>query len=188
MMAEVFKVARKIHRRHDMVFDTIQKDFGERAFRRMLRVHYDPAIGAARPWIEHEDVYANLTSKTWGQVISQVERYQVPRALHETFFRLPVRSKPDSNVVAEAAPLMNEQAEKGQQVNRRRLHEAKRNKPVLQVCRDRYPNRVVPVSGLSELHRMMYKDGFIKRPVLSLQDPPTPRLAGTGTKGQSKPL
>ncbi len=114
MMAEVFKVAREFHRRHDMIFDAIQMDLGERAFKRMLRVHYDPAIGAVRPWVEHEDVFANLTNKSWKQVISQLARYQVPRALHETFCRLPTRSKPDSNAVTEAAPLMHEQTEKRQ--------------------------------------------------------------------------
>ncbi len=60
-----------------MIFDTIQMDLGEKAFKRMLRVHYDPAIGAMRPWVEHEDVYADLTNKNWRQVISQLARYQV---------------------------------------------------------------------------------------------------------------
>ncbi len=81
---------------------------------------------------------------------------------------------------------MHEQSEKRRQTSTERMNEAKRNKPLLQTCRDRYPNRVIPVSGLPELHHMMYKDGFIKRTVLSLQDPPTQRLAGTGTKGQGK--
>ena len=71
---------------------TIQMDLGELSSRRMLRVHHDPAIGAVRPWFEHEDVHITLTNKTWKQVISQVARYQVPGTLHESFFRLPARA------------------------------------------------------------------------------------------------
>ncbi len=186
MMAEIFKVARKFHERHDMIFDTMQMDPSEEAFRCMLRVHSDPATGAMRPWYEHEDVYANLTNKSWRQIISQLARYQVPRALHETFCRLPTKHKTDPNISVEAAPLMHEQTKNRQQASRQRMDEFVRNKPLVQMWKDRFPNRVMPVSGVMELQEKQYKGEFVKRPILSLQDPPTPRHAGTGAQGQGR--
>ena len=64
MMVEIFEVASKFHLKYKEVFDRIQLDWGEKAKRRILRVHHDPATGGCRLWLESKNADREMT-KEW---------------------------------------------------------------------------------------------------------------------------
>ena len=154
MMAEIFDVASKFHLKYKEVFDRIHMDWGEKA------------TGGCRPWIESKNAYREKTKEQHKEVIKQLVRYKVPRVLHEVF----CQNEKKAPAEGEAARLPHDMPNTRKAIWKKRANEADQRRDIELKQRKKCKDGIIRSNLANEFELTVYPTGFVRRPVISIQE------------------